>query len=82
MVASGDSESIWIFDPANPAQASLAIKLVHPKRKRVLNLTDEQKQILGDRLQSARARQPVNEAEFQLQSNRLNNLELLSCGTS
>ena len=65
MVASGDSESIRIFDPANPAQASLAIKLVHPKRKRVLNLTDEQKQILRDRLQSARARQPVNEAEFQ-----------------
>jgi hypothetical protein len=51
----GDSESIWIFDPAYPAQAALAIKLVRPKRKRVLNLTDEQRQVLRDRLHAAGA---------------------------
>lgn len=55
----GDSESIWIFDPADPKQAAMVIKLVHPKRKRVVNLTDEQRQVLRDRLQSARAKQPV-----------------------
>jgi hypothetical protein len=50
----GDSESIWIFDPTDKAQAAPAIKLVSPKRKRVVNLTDEQRQALRDRLQSAR----------------------------
>src|SRR5580700_11758923 len=44
----------WIFDPADKAQAALAVKLVGPRRKRLLNLFDEQRQVLRDRLQSAR----------------------------
>jgi hypothetical protein len=55
----GDSESIWIFDPTDPKQAALAIRLVRPKRKRVVNLTDEQRQVLRDRLESARAKRLV-----------------------
>jgi hypothetical protein len=50
----GDSESIWIFDPADEAQTALAIKLVAPKRKRVVNLSEEQRQLLRDRLNSVR----------------------------
>jgi hypothetical protein len=44
----------WIFDPADKAQAALTLKLVGPRRKRLLNLSDEQRQVLRDRLQSAR----------------------------
>jgi hypothetical protein len=55
----GDSESIWIFDPADPEQAALAIKLVHPKRKRVVNLTEEQRQVLRDRLKASRRKKPT-----------------------
>jgi hypothetical protein len=54
-----DAESIWIFDPADSAQAALAIKLVHPKRKRIVNLTEEQRQVLRDRLQLARCQKLV-----------------------
>ena len=50
----GDAESIWIFDPADSAPSALAIKLVGAKRKRVVILTDAQKQTLRDRLQAAR----------------------------
>lgn len=53
----GDAESIWIFDPADPAQAELAINLVGAKRKRLVVLTDAQKQALRDRLQAARTKQ-------------------------
>jgi hypothetical protein len=55
----GDSESIWTFDPTDKAQAALAIRLVAPKRKRLLNLTDEQRQGLRDRLQLARSQKLV-----------------------
>jgi hypothetical protein len=50
-----DAESIWIFDPADSSQAGLAIKLVGTKRRRVVILTDAQKQTLRGRLQTARA---------------------------
>jgi hypothetical protein len=52
----GDSESIWYFDPANEAEVKLAIKLVAPKRKRVVILNDGQRQALRDRLAAARAK--------------------------
>jgi hypothetical protein len=50
-----DAESIWIFDPADKTQSELALKLVGAKRRRVVILTDAQKQTLRDRLQTARA---------------------------
>jgi hypothetical protein len=50
---------VALTDNTATSEAALAIKLVHPKRKRVVNLTDEQKQVLWDRPQSTRAKHPV-----------------------
>lgn len=51
----GDAESIFYFNPANAAQASLAIRLVGAKVRRTRVMTPEQKQVLADRLAKFRA---------------------------
>jgi len=51
-----DSEAIFYFDPLNPAEASLAIRLVGANRKRQgRKLAPEQKAALAARLATARA---------------------------
>jgi hypothetical protein len=57
----GDAEGIFVFDPANPAQAKLAIKSVQAKAKR--QMTPERKAALSETLAKARffARKPCQE---------------------
>jgi hypothetical protein len=50
----GDAESTFHFDPDNEQKANLAIRLVGAKRRRTINLSAEQKQILVERLARAR----------------------------
>ena len=47
-------ESVWYFDPADATQARAAIALVQAKRRRTVNLTDEQRAALAQRLAAAR----------------------------
>jgi hypothetical protein len=47
-------ESIWSFDPANAEHSQLAIKLVGPKRRRRVNLTEEQRAAAKARLAAGR----------------------------
>jgi len=52
----GDAESTFHFDPTNAQQSRLALKLVGAKTRRTVNLTEEQKAALRNRLAAARAR--------------------------
>ena len=54
----GDAESTFHFDPANEQEVSLALKLVGAKRRRNRTLTDEQRRLIGERLQAGR-REPA-----------------------
>jgi len=51
----GDAESIFYFNPADAAQVMLVVKLVGAKVRRRRILTPEQRQLLSDRLATARA---------------------------
>jgi hypothetical protein len=51
----GDAESIFYFNPAHAAQVKLVVKLVGTKVRRKRILTPEQRQVLSDRLATARA---------------------------
>jgi hypothetical protein len=48
-------ETSWYFDPTNAQAARAAIKAVGARRKRSINMTEEQKQALCARLALARA---------------------------
>ncbi len=50
----GDAESTFHFDPENEQKANLTIRLVGAKRRRTVNLSPEQKQVLADRLARTR----------------------------
>ncbi len=50
----GDAESTFHFDPENEQKANLTIRLVGAKRRRTVNLSSEQKQVLADRLARTR----------------------------
>jgi hypothetical protein len=54
----GDAESTFHFDPTDAQQSRLALKLVGAKTRRTVNLTEEQKAALRNRLAAARARKP------------------------
>lgn len=48
------AESVWGFDPNDDRQSKLAIQLVHPKRRRVVVMTDERRAALTATLAAAR----------------------------
>jgi hypothetical protein len=50
----GDAESTFHFDPANEQEVSLALKLVGAKKRRNRTLTDDQRRLIGERLQAGR----------------------------
>jgi hypothetical protein len=50
----GEAESIFYFDPANPAHVDLVIELVGAHRRRVSTMTPEQRQAARDRLETVR----------------------------
>jgi hypothetical protein len=50
----GDAESTFHFNPTNVEHAKLALKLVGAKHRRIVNLTEEQKQALRERLSRMR----------------------------
>ena len=50
----GDAESTYHFDPTNAQDESLALKLVGAKKRRTRLLTDEQRRLIGERLQAGR----------------------------
>jgi hypothetical protein len=52
----GEAESIFLFNPTDPTQVQLVVKLVGAKVRRRRVLTPEQRQALADRLVVARAR--------------------------
>jgi CRISPR/Cas system-associated exonuclease Cas4 (RecB family) len=47
-------ESMWSFDGNDARLSQLAIELVHPKRRRVVVLSDERRAELSERLQAMR----------------------------
>lgn len=49
------AESEWYFDPTDPNQAAVAIRLVGAKHRRTVNLTPEQRSAIGQRLKRYRA---------------------------
>ena len=56
MRSQGEAESIFFFNPTDPTQVQLVVKLVGAKVRRRRVLTPEQRQALADRLEVARAR--------------------------
>jgi hypothetical protein len=48
------SETVWLFSPDNDQHCLLAIRLVQPKRRRVVNLTPEQRRDRINRLRTPR----------------------------
>lgn len=54
-----DAETVLLFNPSDAAQAALAIRLVGAKRRRTVNLTEEQKTALRNRLAAIRKPQSV-----------------------
>src|SRR5947209_3011164 len=47
-------ETVWLFRPDNEQHCELAIELIRPKRRRVVNMTDEQRAAVGARLAAHR----------------------------
>ena len=50
----GEAESTFYFNPSDPAEVALAVKLVAAKVRRKRNLTPEQRQALAARLAAVR----------------------------